>query len=191
MFKDFTEPGGCADSCCPEQKKVKKLRKKLCESGEAAVATSQCGSGKWIDICCPSCGGRMTGLCRSFSRNGMTCPQEDDSGDDSGETSDVNTCSMDKSCFASCPNKPTTCSMFKDFTEPGGCADSCCPEQKKIKKLRKKLCESASVLSWSVATQDSYHIFVYSLSAIGLLSTVYMCGQFFKKDKDSAYQPVL
>merc|ERR1719242_2161081 len=103
-----------------------------------------------MDTCCPSCGGQMTGLCRSFTQNGIQCPAEDDS----GERADVNTCSMDKSCFASCPSKPKTCSMFKDFTEAGGCADSCCPEQKKIAKLRKKLCESASVLSWSVATQD-------------------------------------
>jgi len=284
MIKEYTGVGGCAQTCCDTQKRVQKLRAKLCgvelavgtvngeefceapdmlrnedacksstcchwntwEAGEASfhgagrcwsdigqeicndISKSEVGDNWWLPLnsgpscgwlesaCCSSCGhgGYLDLGCRSM---GVQCPGAssekaiasnptaeqihdfffagndvpEDSSSDDGEQGGAGGCDNTKACFSSCGARPTTCAMIKEYTGVGGCAQTCCDTQKKVQKLRAKLCGVGSAaLSYDVANHDGFlNVMVYILSAIGFLSTIHMCRQICNK-KDSAYQQV-
>merc|ERR1719219_195348 len=122
----------------------------------------------WLEsVCCSSCGGYPDLGCRSM---GDSCPgasnekaiasnptpeeirhfflrgndvpldSSSDSSSDDGEQGGAGGCDNTKACFSSCGARPTTCAMIKEYTGVGGCAQTCCDTQKRVQKLRAKLC---------------------------------------------------
>merc|ERR1719219_968962 len=175
MIKEYTDVGGCAQTCCETQKKVKKLKAKLCgvesEVGDdwwmplnsksscswlESACCSSCGRGGYPDLGCRSMGDSCPGASnekaiasnptpeeiRHFFLRGNDVPLDSssDSSSDDGEQGGAGGCDNTKACFSSCGARPTTCAMIKEYTGVGGCAQTCCDTQKRVQKLRAKLC---------------------------------------------------